>query len=352
MMSKRIVLIGGGLSALTLAYLLSKQSIRVTIVEASSRLGGRIQTITGERETPLELGATWFSDMHQNLIHLLEELGLQKYPQFSVGKSLFQTKSFEPTQTFFVPESESPSYRIAGGTQQLIKALTDAIADVDIALNTRITAITDTETEILLETSEGRTLPADFVVLCIPPQLAGAKINFSPALPLALCNLLPTVQTWMSGSIKFVLEYATPFWRNNGFSGMLYSHAGIVTEMYDHTNFEENRFGFTGFLNSGASSYTKEIREELVIKQLAELFGNEVLNPPFYADKVWTDEYVFSGTQVIQQPHQHNGHLLLQQTYMNGKLFFSGTETATQFSGYMEGAILSAVKTSALLKLY
>lgn len=76
MMSKRIVLIGGGLSALTLAYLLSKQSIRVTIVEASSRLGGRIQTITGERETPLELGATWFSDMHQNLIHLLEELDL------------------------------------------------------------------------------------------------------------------------------------------------------------------------------------------------------------------------------------------------------------------------------------
>ena len=87
----RFVIIGGGLSGLTLAYLLSKKGIHAQILEASSRLGGRIQTIKGKNETPLELGATWFSDIHQNLLSLIDELKLDKYPQYSKGISFFQT---------------------------------------------------------------------------------------------------------------------------------------------------------------------------------------------------------------------------------------------------------------------
>ena len=349
---KRIIVIGGGLSGLTLAYLLAKVKIKVTIVEASSRLGGRIQTLEGIRETPLELGATWFSDIHQNLLHLLKELGLEKYPQFSKGKSLFQTKSFEPTQAFFVPESENPSYRIVGGTQKLVEILSKNIPNIDIVLNAKISSIKEIDNEMLLETNEGEKLHADLAVLCIPPQLAGSQIEFSPALPADISNVLPTVQTWMSGSIKFVLEYDKPFWRNNGYSGMLYSHAGIVTEMYDHSNFEETKFGFTGFLNSGASSYSPKVREDLVLQQLSQLLGNDILSPISYSDKVWTGEHVFAGTQVIQRPHQNNGHPLLQKSYMNGKLYFSGTETATEYPGYMEGAIISALKMAEIIKLH
>jgi monoamine oxidase len=35
---------------------------------------------------------------------------------------------------------------------------------------------------------------------------------------------------------------------------------------------------------------------------------------------------------------------------MNGKLYFSGTETATQFGGYMEGAIISAIYVAEKIK--
>ncbi len=348
--NKRIIIIGAGLSGLTLAYSLSKSNIDVTILEASPRLGGRIQTLKGAVETPLELGATWFSDMHQNLLYLLEALGLEKYHQFSKGKSLFQTKSFEPSQEFFVPESENPSYRIVGGTSKLIEKLIQEIPNVNIHLNTKVACIKELNDEVQLITTDGKALNADIVILCIPPQLIASQIEFTPELPAPISNLLPTVQTWMSGSIKFVLEYEKPFWRNNGYSGMLYSHAGIVTEMYDHANFEETKFGFTGFLNSGASAYSKQVREELVLKQLSEILGDEILSPITYADKVWTDEFVFSGTQVIQRPHQNNGHPLLQECYMNGKLYFAGTEIATEFSGYMEGAIISGLKMAAIIR--
>lgn len=350
-MKERILIVGGGLSGLTLAYLLSKRNIEAKILEASPRLGGRIQTIKGTLETPLELGATWFSDMHKNMFNLLNELGLQKYEQFSKGKSLFQTKSFEPPQEFFVPASQSPSYRIADGTQVLIDALATQLDNENIKLNTKVEAITDIGNALEVKTSKGQKIQADKVILCVPPQLVDSQIQFSPELPNSVTKVLPTVHTWMAGSIKFVLEYDNPFWRNNGYSGMLFSHSGIVSEMHDHTNAKENKFGFTGFLNGGAISYSQEVRKEFVIRQLSELLGNEVLNYSSYSDKVWSDKFVVSESQTILRPHQNNGHTLLQNSYLNDKLFFSGTETATEFGGYMEGAIISAFKVNERIKL-
>lgn len=346
---KRILIVGGGLSGLTLAYYLSKENVELTVLEASSRLGGRIQTIIGENDTPMELGATWFSAVHTTILSLLIELGLEKYPQFSKGKSLFQTKSFEPPQEFFIPEAEEPSYRIVGGTQRLIDTLAEKLPNKQIHLNTAVREIKQIKNDISVETKEGEIYRADKVIICMPPQLVSGTIKFTPVLPINLTNLLPTVQTWMSGAIKFVIEYDEPFWRKAGFSGMLFSHAGIVSEMYDHTNSEENKFGFTGFLNGGASSYSYDVRKEFVLKQLSDLLGEKANAPSFYSDKIWSDEYVISGNQFVQQPHQNNGHALLQESYMNGQLFFSNTETSTHFSGYMEGAVRSAKNISQKL---
>lgn len=299
--------------------------------------------------TPLELGATWFSDMHPSLLALVEELGLQKYPQFSKGISLFQTKSFEPPQKFHVPEAEMPSYRLAGGTQMLIDALAQRLPTETVLLHTKVTAINETPHGLMLETADGTIREADRVIVCVPPQLVANQMTFSPALPGMLSAVLPTVQTWMAGAIKFTLEYDRPFWRDKGYSGMLYSHAGMITEMYDHTNFEENKFGFTGFLNGGAASYSQEVRKEFALRQLGDLLGAEAIKPAAYFDKVWNDEFVLAGNPVIQRPHQNNGHPLLQESYMNGRLFFATTETSTRFPGYMEGAVIAAQSVAAKL---
>ncbi|GGG88112.1 hypothetical protein GCM10007415_22580 [Parapedobacter pyrenivorans] len=344
--NEEIVIVGGGLSGLTLAYLLSQRAIRTTVLEASPRLGGRIQTVKGTLEAPLELGATWFSDMHTNLLSLIDELGLKKYPQYSKGISLFQTRSFEPPQKFFVPEAESPSYRIVGGTQSLIDALAQRLPAESIFFNSKVTAVTEAGDKILLTTAKGKQVHANKVIISLPPQLMAAQFTFSPKLPDALAGFLVDVHTWMAGAIKFTIEYTEPFWRNKGYSGMLYSHAGIIVEMYDHTNFEEDKFGFTGFLSGGAASYSPEVRKEYVLRQLGELLGVEALTPTTYFDKVWTDEFISGGSQLIQRPHQYNGHPLLLESYMEGKLFFSATETATAYAGYMEGAVIAAKRIS------
>jgi monoamine oxidase len=347
MQQQRVLIIGGGLSGVYLAYLLRQQNYAPLVLEAAPRLGGRIQTVQGPGGTPLELGATWFSAQHPHLLALLGELGLPKYPQYAAGISLFQTKSFEPAQQFVVPESDTPSYRLAGGTQRLIDALAVKLPAGSVLLNQRVVAIEETPAGVTVRTAANDHYQGAAAVVCLPPQLAAATIGFAPALPAQAEQVFATVQTWMAGSLKFALEYPAAFWRAQGYSGMVYSHAGIITEMYDHTNYEENRFGFTGFLVGGAAAYAPSIRQELVLEQFATLLGDAARAPTAYIDKVWTDAFVLAGNPGFKRPHQHNGHPLLHQPYLNGKLFFGGTETATAHSGYMEGAITAAKRLAA-----
>lgn len=347
-MMKDIIIIGAGLSGLTLACLLEKKGFDISIIEASDRIGGRILTVEGKSGTPLELGATWFSDQHHELLSLLKALGLKKYPQFTKGAALFQTQSFEPPQIFSIPETEQPSYRLAGGTHNLIQTLRLKLVQTKIILNSKVIRINANDNKTLTIETENQTFQCKKAIVCLPPQLA-SSIQFDLALPSELINLLPTVQTWMAGSIKFAIEYSHPFWREKGLSGMLFSHADIVSEMYDHTNFEENKFGFTGFLKSETSSFSQEARKSNVLKQLSGLIGIEALNPTSYFDKVWNDEFIIKGNQLIERPHQNNGHANLQKAYADGMLYFCGTETSTEFSGYMEGAIQSAKRVAGLI---
>ncbi|WP_373739025.1 FAD-dependent oxidoreductase, partial [Kaistella sp.] len=74
-----IVIIGAGLSGLLTAFRLKKEGIPFKIVEARNRIGGRINTVLGTDETPVEMGATWLQNHHQNLITLLHELGLHAF---------------------------------------------------------------------------------------------------------------------------------------------------------------------------------------------------------------------------------------------------------------------------------
>ena len=79
------------------------------------------------------------------------------------------------------------------------------------------------------------------------------------------------------------------------------------------------------------------------------LLGAAAKTPTAYVDKVWTDSFLLAGSPAFQRPHQHNGHPLLHQPYLNGKLFFCGTETTALHGGYMEGAVTAAQRVATLL---
>ena len=118
-----VIIIGAGLSGLSTAFQLKKAGISLKILEAQNRLGGRIETIYGNYQTPMEMGATWFSKEHKHLLQLLKELNISYFEQHTEGIALFETMSFEPPQQYYVPANSHSAYRIKDGTYSIIEAL-------------------------------------------------------------------------------------------------------------------------------------------------------------------------------------------------------------------------------------
>lgn len=133
-----IIIIGAGLSGLLTAYHLKKQGIPFKVLEARARVGGRINTLFGADHTPVEMGATWFGLQHRYLIALLEELRIDYFEQYMKGSVFFQPFSTSPAESIQLP-AQSPSYRISGGTSNLIDTLYQKLAENEVLLNQSVT---------------------------------------------------------------------------------------------------------------------------------------------------------------------------------------------------------------------
>ncbi|XP_022093641.1 probable flavin-containing monoamine oxidase A [Acanthaster planci] len=88
-----VLVIGAGVAGLTTAYRLlqEKADCRVLVLEAKDRVGGR--TLSTELQGAhgkdvWDLGGQWVGNTQHHLLWLMEELGLEKYPQYTTGKKL------------------------------------------------------------------------------------------------------------------------------------------------------------------------------------------------------------------------------------------------------------------------
>ncbi len=77
-LDQEIMVIGGGLAGLSAAYHLKKNKIPYKVYEASSRVGGRIQTLfhVNADDQYAELGAEYFEASHKLVVQLCRDLNL------------------------------------------------------------------------------------------------------------------------------------------------------------------------------------------------------------------------------------------------------------------------------------
>lgn len=348
-MSKKIIIVGSGLSGLSLAYFLRNQNISVQIIEANDRLGGRIFT-KESHNTKVELGATWLWDYNVGLKTLCSELNINLFEQQMDGYALFEAMNSVGPQKFELPKNQEVSYRIEGGSSAIIKKLAAHISSDNIHLKERGTKITEVNNTIKVTTNLSEYI-ADFVVTTIPPKLLVNSVDFNPNLPEKVFTIANNTHTWMKDAIKFAVVYKKPFWKESKLSGVCFSHVGPFTELYDHSDKHENYFSLMGFMNSNLYQLTKEQRESLIIKQLVKFFGKHANNFQSYEEKVWKQESLTCfNNQFNENPHQNNGHPVYQKSFFNGKLFLGGTETCENFPGYMEGCVLRSIEISKKLK--
>ncbi|THH42078.1 flavin monoamine oxidase family protein [Neolewinella litorea] len=337
-----LVILGGGLTGLTLAYRLRDSGYSITVLEAQERLGGRIYTLYPEQGPPVEMGATWLGQKHSALWSLLEELGLPVFEQRRDEGVIFEAGPNEPLQQLRLPPEDAPTYRIAGGSSILIKALAEKLRGTEIHLQRPVSGLQQTLDGIVVSTAGG-PITAGVVVSTLPPDLLLRTVCFDPALPPELVNLAQRTDTWMGKSIKVALTYPEPFWRRNGHSATFFSNAGPVTELYDHGDAEDKGYALKGFLDPTFLRLDRQQRREKVLGQLTRYYGPNIRNYLAYYDMPWAEEtYTTASTAADLLPHQLQGHPLYHQARWGGRLYLAGTETAEQYPGYMEGAVRSA----------
>ncbi len=335
----KYIIVGAGLSGLTTGYMLAKSGeTDFIILESRDRIGGRILTNEG-----IDFGATWFHNHHQHVSGLLNELSIDKFYQYSKGKSVLVYSTMAPAH-YFENDPNSPSaFRIAGGSTAMINALAEHIGEERIKTGINVSEIVNNNKNEVTVVSDKGTYSAEKVIVTIPPRIA-TRINFSPELPKSLQKVMEDTHTWMSNAIKVGLTFKSPFWRTKNLSGTLIGQVGVVTELYDHSDMNDKTFSLMGFVNEGMRDVSAKERKKRILDHLQKYLGDEVLEYLTYEEKDWSQDKDTSCNKIksIYMSPKY-GDSKFEKKYFDGKLIFSGAETSPAYGGYMDGAIYSGL---------
>jgi len=343
-----VIIIGAGLTGLTLATSLAKKGKSFLVLEARNRIGGRIHTLQQSDGALVEMGATWFFPHFKNLYNLLKQLNVELEGQYLKGYTLYESDINSPVRKVY-SNGDDDMFRIRGGTKQIVDSLYREIDQSKVMLGQTVKEIRQVENGMEVKVKGAKVYKSDKVVTTIPQQLLVSSVAFTPSLSKDLVGVMKNTHTWMGDSVKAAVTYRKPFWKEEGLSGALYSYSGPFIQMYDQSGHEEG-YALVGFLHDRMGKLSKEQRKEEVINQLVRVFGRRAKDYLDYAETVWKDEtFTMEREAPRLSSHKNNGHPLYQQAHMGGRLIIGGTETAIHASGYMEGAINSARSISKML---
>lgn len=233
--------------------------------------------------------------------------------------------------------------RFPGGTQQIAE-LAAAELGTRVVLNAPVRRITRHGAGVTITSDRGQA-EAGFVIVAIPPAHRSA-IEFDPPLPPEYQKL---TQNWPQGRLsKVYAAYSTPFWRTNGFSGQSLSDNGPVFITFDVSPHADGPGILMGFVDARAfDALPFEQRRRDTLRCFAELFGSEALKPLDYVDYCWgTEQFAPGGPTAAVPPGSWTryGPWLRKPV---GPIYWAGTETADQWTGYLDGAVSSGQRAAA-----
>lgn len=338
----KTLIIGGGLSGLALADALETCGHDYLLAEARTRFGGRISTEYHEGGY-FDMGPAWFWPGQPRISALTERLGLEKFDQFCTGILTFEDERGQVHRGRGFASMQG-SWRLKGGLAAVTQSLSAGLPDTRKRPGAVLKTLACGPDGITAGFADGHTLQAGQVVLALPPRLA-AGISFSPALPETAMRAMRSIPTWMAGQAKAVAVYDRPFWRDAGQSGDATSRIGPMVEIHDASPAEGGPYALFGFIGTPpqARGNEQELRRHLRA-QLCRLFGPQAADPVQLFVKDWAYD-PHTSVQADRAPlYAHPAYGLPPEmtNLWNGRLHFSGSETAPQFGGYIEGALEAA----------
>ncbi len=355
-----VIIVGAGLSGLACADLLRNAGLKIIVLEADERIGGRICSITdrGSGQYRADLGPTWIWPKYQPAIApWFKRLEIETFDQYEKGDALLDLQTKGPVQRQFTPGQDGIA-RISGGPQSLIDKLSSRLEMGTIRTAHRATKIEHHEAALKLFAidkvhDKHLSLYARRVVISVPLRMASQAIDWSGKLSAKVLQEMNDTPTWMATQAKAVALYEQPFWRKTGLSGRVASQVGPLAEIHDHCSLDGSGaalFGFIGWPHQMRKSRGPELKD-LIADQLVRCFGDQAGHYSALHIKDWaTSETICSQQDLISPPaHPEVTSNRLRDPHFDGRLFFCVSETSPQSPGLIEGAFTAAQLTATRL---
>lgn len=248
---------------------------------------------------------------------------------------------------FSEAEGGAQTARFVGGTTQIPDRLAAQIAE-HLVLDAPVQTIEHTADSVTVHCRGGRTFRARRVIVAIPPALAG-RILYDPPLPGVRDQL--TQRMPHGSAMKAFFVYDEPFWRAEGLNGQLISDVGPARMSNDTCLPGQHAGVILAFLEGDQARtfgrWPEAERRAALTEQLVRTYGPRAARPVAYLDGEWADRPWTRGC--------YNANLgpLVWTTYGSaltapiGPIHWASTDTATEWSAYLEGAVDAAERAVA-----
>jgi len=230
--------------------------------------------------------------------------------------------------------------RFVGGSQLISERLAHRLGS-QVVLRSPVRSIHQDGHGVTI-TSDRMVVHAKQAIVAVPPILL-ERIHFTPAMPRMRRNLSRRI---IPGHlIKWEAVYDKPFWRDQGLSGQVISDRGPVRSTFDNSPPDGTPgivFGFIGGSDAAAlAKLSKSARRDTVLADFVTFFGEEARHPRDWFEMDWTREQWTRGCPVgYTAPGTLRRYGPALRTPFR-RVHWAGTEVATFWSGYMDGAVRS-----------
>jgi monoamine oxidase len=185
------------------------------------------------------------------------------------------------------------------------------------------------------------------VIFAMAPALCG-RLAYSPPLPGnrdQLCQRMP-----MGAVTKIHVLYEEPFWRADGLNGQIVAPGSVLESAFDNSPDDASHGAIVGFVAGDdcrrMEAAGADVRQAAVLDDLAHAFGPKARTPVEVVEQHWPAEpFTRGGPVAIASPGALTalGPALREPV---GPLHWAGTETATQWCGYLDGALSAGLRAA------
>ena len=351
-----VIIVGAGASGLAAAKKLEEEGISYQILEATDKLGGRIQKNENFADFPIDLGAEWIHEDKSILNFLIDQPGNEP----NVETILYQPMNVQLAVGNIIsqiPKEEMVDYYANYIKEYKFKSTTwyDFIHEnfvqninQNIIYNARITTIDYTGDQVVLTTENGTEYQADKVILTVSVGvLRSNAITFIPPLPTKKIKAIQDVE-FLPG-FKLFMQFSDQFYPDVISSE---TSSGEKT-YYDAAYGKESQDHVLGLLSTGISAqeyYLLGNSDSIVSSVIQELDGyfNGLASQNYLGSYIYEDWGQHTFTQGTWTSDFEKSAIKLNDS-LDDKVYFAGetynTHGITPNRGFyiIRGSVQSAI---------